>query len=126
MRTCVKCERPAAARLLCSSHYKQEFRAGRLEPTGRVKPKKAEGLQLLVQQGLNRSCVDCGDRPFGGGMRCLDCFNVRCQSKADSVPHQFPDPATYGTYVKGCRCRDCRAASAGVKRASRNRVKAAA
>ena len=30
----------------------------------------------LVRGGLNTSCVDCGDWPMDGGLRCQPCFTT--------------------------------------------------
>jgi hypothetical protein len=30
----------------------------------------------VVRGGLNTSCVDCGDRPMDGGLRCQPCFTT--------------------------------------------------
>jgi hypothetical protein len=40
---------------------------------------------LLAQKGENRCCVDCGDRPWGGGMRCLPCFQRRCKERQEQL-----------------------------------------
>jgi hypothetical protein len=124
MRTCAKCDRVASARGLCSRHYDILRNNTRLEEQPRLRPQKAEGVHALAQKGENRECVDCGDVPLFGGMRCLDCFQTRCDQRRHTTPHEFAEPPSYGCYVKGCRCSECRRFSAIVKR--RARAKAAA
>jgi len=125
MRTCVKCDSRATARGLCNRHYLQAKKHNfdgvhRAEPTVRTK------VEEWARAGENPACVDCGDLPLFGGMRCLDCFQSRCDRRKESEPHQYAEPPSYGCYVKGCRCRECRAASATVKRRNRLKAKAAA
>ena len=76
----------------------------------------------LAQQGTNTRCVDCQARPLFGGMRCLDCFHVRVKDKQGT--HVSDQPPSYSSYQGGCRCRECRRASADYSKA--RRVKAAA
>jgi hypothetical protein len=78
------CDRPLRARGLCEMHYQKEKRAG-LGELQRAKPRRAEGVELLAQKGENRCCVDCGDRPWGGGMRCLPCFQRRCKERQEQL-----------------------------------------
>jgi len=68
----------------------------------------------LARAGLNMSCVDCGASPFGGGMRCLGCFQARARKRAGE--HTSSEPVSYSTYAGGCRCRGCKKASADYKR----------
>jgi hypothetical protein len=84
MTTCahVACDRSTRARGLCEMHYGQLKRAG-LPPAVRRQPRQASGLQLDCQLGRNTRCVDCGDLPFGGGMRCLTCFQHRVSVRLD-------------------------------------------
>jgi hypothetical protein len=81
------CDRPSRARGLCEMHYQKEKRAG-LGELKRAKPKLAEGVELLAQKGENRCCVDCGDRPWGGGMRCLPCFQQRCRDRQEMLERE--------------------------------------
>jgi hypothetical protein len=76
------CERSQRARQLCDMHYTQLKRAG-LSPLKKKQPKRASGRQLDAQLGQNSNCVDCGERPLFGGMRCLPCFQVRCAERSD-------------------------------------------
>lgn len=75
----------------------------------------------LAREGLNRSCVECGTYPFGGGLRCLPCFQARARQNAGE--HTSSEPVSYATYAMGCRCRGCKKASAAYTR--RRRQKAA-
>jgi hypothetical protein len=72
----VGCDRPQRARTLCEKHYGQLKRAG-LGPLMRQPPRQAQGVQLDAQLGQNSNCVDCGQKPWHGGMRCWDCFKAR-------------------------------------------------
>jgi hypothetical protein len=78
----------------------------------------------LARDGVNTVCVDCGDRPYAGGMRCLSCFQARVHEKRGE--HMFGEPASNATYGRGCRCRPCRDAAAADTRQRRARKKAAA
>jgi hypothetical protein len=124
MRPCAKCDRPASARGMCNHHYQMARKLNLLEPAERMAPRKTQGVALLAQKGENPECVDCQDTPLFGGMRCMDCFKARCDSKRDTIPHEFAEPATYGTYARGCRCRQCKDACATVKRRSRAKTAA--
>ena len=68
-------------------------------------------LLELVRAGQNKTCVDCSDVPFGGGMRCLRCFNLRTTRNAGTehlcVRHQ-PGASCY--QICRCRCEGCREA----------------
>ena len=70
--------------------------------------------------GVNQFCVDCARRPFGGGMRCLPCFQARARAKAGD--HIVAEPPSNGTYAGGCRCRECRKAQAAYQRRRRARA----
>ena len=72
----------------------------------------------LAREGLNRSCVDCSDVPLFGGMRCYPCFYRKVVERRGE--HEADGPPGYATYVAGCRCRDCKAASAAYTRKRRN------
>jgi len=124
--TCVHvaCDRPQRARTLCERHYAQLKRSG-LGPLQRKKPSKAEGLQLWAQEGTNRECVECGEAPLFGGMRCLTCFQVRADWKRQTVPHRFPEPPSYSSYKRGCKCRECQDYCAAYTRGRRARQRAA-
>jgi hypothetical protein len=78
------CDRPSRARGLCEMHYQKEKRAG-LGELQRAKPKLAEGVEALAQKGENRCCVWCGNPPWGGGMRCLPCFQRRCKERQEQL-----------------------------------------
>ena len=71
--------------------------------------------------GVNQFCVDCARTPFGGGMRCLECFQLRVRVRAGE--HEAAERPSYATYAMGCRCRDCKRASAEYTR--KRRAKAA-
>jgi hypothetical protein len=126
--TCVHmmCDRPQRARRLCERHYMQLKRAG-LGELERKQPRRAQGIQLDAQLGQNSNCVNCGRKPWGGGMRCWPCFKGRVAERADSVrrsggnvwDEDAPQPAVSHScrkhepavvcYVKcGCRCGECR------------------
>ena len=78
----------------------------------------------LAQIGKNPACVDCDDVPLFGGMRCLTCFQSRV--RANRGEHVAPNPPSAAGYSNGCRCRDCRAASAAARKEARDRQRAAA
>ncbi len=124
MRTCAKCDRRASARGLCARHYDVLRNNTQLEAQPRLRPQKTEGVAALAQKGENRECVDCGDLPLFGGMRCLDCFQTRCDQRRNATPHEFVDPPSYGCYNRGCRCSECRRYSATVKRRARAKATA--
>jgi hypothetical protein len=109
------CDQPAKKKGLCSTHY------GRMM-YGRVGPQTT--MDELCQAGLNRECVDCGETPFGGGRRCLPCFQVRAEQNRGE--HVASEPPSSGTYSSGCRCRDCKDAAAEYTRQLRARRKVAA
>ena len=109
------CDNRAKKRGLCSVHY------GRMM-YGRVGPQTT--LDELCRAGLNGECVDCGDRPFGGGRRCLECFQRRAMSARGE--HVGSGPPSNAGYSNGCRCRDCKVAAADYQRERRARRKAAA
>jgi hypothetical protein len=119
--TCVHvaCDRPQRARTLCEMHYQQLKRSG-LGELQRKKPRQADGLKRDAQLGQNRCCVNCGDRPFGGGMRCLPCFQKRVDEKAGE--HTLEVPPGLTAYKYGCRCRRCRIASAKSQQRRRAKV----
>jgi hypothetical protein len=81
MRTCAKCDRPPAARGMCNSHYLKAKRAG-LEPVERAKPLLRSDVEELARTGENAACVDCDGIPMFGGLRCLPCFQVRCEQRS--------------------------------------------
>jgi hypothetical protein len=118
--TCVHvgCDRPQRARTLCEMHYGQLKRAG-LPTLMRTAPRQATGLQLDCQLGRNTACVDCGHRPYGGGMRCVPCFQKRVDEKSGT--HTSHLPTGVQAYEGGCRCRRCRIAAARFDTARRNR-----
>jgi hypothetical protein len=126
MTTCahVACDRSTRARGLCEMHYGQLKRAG-LPPAVRRQPRQASGLQLDCQLGRNTRCVDCGDLPFGGGMRCLTCFQHRVSVRLDTetahecVAHM---PSTNCYRTCRCRCRECREAVTEQKQRARRKV----
>ena len=77
------CFREVAARQFCNMHYLRRKRAGDLGVYERKAPRRPSVLERLAQEGRNERCVDCGDVPLFGGMRCLDCFRVRCAERSD-------------------------------------------
>jgi hypothetical protein len=108
------CERPHRARGVCEMHYGRLKRGG-LGELQRRQPRQATGLQLDCQLGQNHNCVDCGAvRPFGGGMRCLPCFQVRCEERAARLGHACLKHAAGASCYKMCQCRcgECRDAIA--------------
>ena len=122
--TCVHvgCDRPQRARTLCQMHYQQLKRSG-LPTYIRKQPRQAKGLQLDCQLGRNRSCVDCGDEPFGGGMRCLTCFQKRCDERQGT--HMSDREPGVSAYTDGCRCRRCTIAASKARKEQRHRKAAA-
>ena len=103
------CGRRQRARQMCEMHYGQAKRAG-LGELRRKMPERASGRKLDAQQGINSNCVDCWEKPYAGGMRCLPCFQARCDARAGT--HSVVQrPGTAG-YAAGCRCRGCREAAA--------------
>jgi len=77
----VGCGSKQRSRRLCERHYQQLKRSG-LGPLQRKQPARASGVQLWAQEGRNPDCVDCGDRPLFGGLRCLPCFQLRCDERS--------------------------------------------
>jgi hypothetical protein len=127
--TCVHalCERPQRARRLCEMHYGRLKRAG-LGELQRTPPRRADGVRLDAQLGQNSNCVNCGAKPWGGGMRCWTCFKVRVDERAVEVSRSVRTdvPVRSGfahecrkhqpgvaCYVKcRCRCSQCQDAKA--------------
>lgn len=104
----VACDGEAHGRGLCKRHYGQLLYRASREPRSTV-------LTLVerCQAGLNQDCVDCGARPLFGGRRCHDCFLLRRDARRGPDEHRFyGEPATVRSYQRGCRCADCRKASA--------------
>lgn len=84
-------------------------------------------MKALAQAGLNRACVDCGDLPFAGGMRCLPCFQHRVDTRLSEGHGCLEHGPSMVCYVScRCRCAACRKESARVKRESRQATKGAA
>jgi len=75
------CVRASRARGLCEMHYTRLKRKG-LDKSHRPEPRVPSLLERMAQEGRNRQCVDCGRVPLFGGMRCLDCFRVRCDERS--------------------------------------------
>ena len=69
------------------------------------------GVMEMARLGTNPACVDCGDVPFGGGMRCWDCFKARC-APAEKVEHVCTKHVSGVACYTICRCRcdECREA----------------
>jgi hypothetical protein len=70
---------------------------------------------LDAQAGQNTNCVDCGAKPFSGGMRCWACFKQRCDVRAEqrrAMPSvhecQVHRPSMYCYKACRCRCYGCR------------------
>jgi hypothetical protein len=104
----VACDRPQRARTLCEKHYTQLKRSG-LPTLIRQPPRKATGVRLDAQLGQNRNCVDCGEPPWGGGMRCWDHFKARCGQNAGTEHLCTRHPAGASCYqICRCRCEECR------------------
>ena len=124
--TCVhlECDRPARIRGLCERHYDSlRKRAKRLQAG--MSGEQRLTLRQLCNAGLNQACVDCGDAPLFGGLRCLDCFQIRCDSRKGSDEHLFTAKVpSMTTYRDGCRCAECREISARYQRHYRSRVAA--
>jgi hypothetical protein len=78
------CVRVVATRGICNMHYLRLRRSGELGSYERAKPRQPSLLERLAQEGRNRQCVDCGRLPLFGGMRCLDCFRVRCDERSSA------------------------------------------
>ena len=78
----------------------------------------------LARIGRNSRCVDCSAAPLFGGLRCLRHFQLRVlQNRGEHITAERP---SVGSYQAGCRCRDCRAASASARKQLRNQHRAAA
>ncbi|HEY7823345.1 MAG TPA: hypothetical protein VIG24_10945 [Acidimicrobiia bacterium] len=111
LRRCVNlmCDERQAQDGLCAAHWMRlaNSRDGEMVTT----------LKERCQAGVNTACVDCGSSPFGGGMRCLSCFQSLARQRAGE--HTIAEPPSYGTYTMGCRCRDCKRASANYTRLRR-------
>jgi hypothetical protein len=105
----VACDRPQRARTLCEMHYGQLKRSG-LGPLQRQQPRQAKGVRLDAQLGQNSNCVDCGAKPFGGGMRCWEHFKARCDERAGT--HLSSATPSAAGYASGCRCAGCRRGAA--------------
>ena len=71
----------------------------------------------LARAGENRRCIVCADLPFGGGLRCLPCFQARARENAGE--HRASERPSYATYASGCRCRACKRESAEYTRRRR-------
>ena len=92
----------------------------------------------LSRDGMNDACVDCGDAPFGGGMRCLPCMGKYVAKRRERVraglKGSIIDVHTCGKhrpsltcYVKcRCRCRTCRDYELDRERRRRERARSAA
>jgi hypothetical protein len=125
MSTCARCDRQIAARGLCNRHYLQARKHG-FEGVHHAGPVQRSQVEEMARTGSNPECVDCADVPLFGGLRCLECFQLRCDKRRHATPHKFVDPPSYGGYVKGCRCGECRSFSAYAKRRERAKTKVAA
>lgn len=73
--------------------------------------------QLDAHALQNTNCVDCGARPYAGGMRCWSCFKSRCDQRRR--PHEADVAPSVAGYKQGCRCDACRSSSASERRAQR-------
>ena len=78
----------------------------------------------LARAGHNTECVDCGDEPLFGGMRCVRCFRGKAEQRrrnlasgGEGKPGRYKkvgshtcakhEPAVV-CYIKcRCRCIDC-------------------
>ena len=117
----IGCDRTQRARRLCEMHYQQLKRNG-LGELKRKPPRVAKGVQLDAQLGQNTNCVDCGDKPFSGGMRCWACFKARCDRNAGTEHLCTRHPAGPSCYqICRCRCGECRAEVAKARREHRSR-----
>ena len=117
MAECVNmlCDQTAKKKGLCLTHYSRMHYA-------RTGPMTT--LDEMCRAGLNRECVECGEAPFGGGRRCLSCFQARAiANRGDHVASQPPSSSTYSS---GCRCRACKDAAAASTRERRAAKRAAA
>jgi hypothetical protein len=77
------CVRASRARGLCEMHYTRLKRKG-LDKLHRAAPRLPSILERLAQEGRNEQCVNCGGEPLFGGMRCLDCFRLRCEQRSSA------------------------------------------
>lgn len=119
------CDRTKRSRGLCDKHYAKVKRAG-LGELRKAQPKRATGRKLDCQLGQNFNCVDCGEPPLFGGMRCLPCFQSRCSSRMLEGHHCLKHSPGVGCYAMClCRCVSCRAEVARVQRERRALRKAA-
>ena len=67
-------------------------------------------VRELAREGLNTVCVDCSDFPWGGGMRCLKCFQAAALRRKEVTEHRCirhdPSPTCY--QLCRCRCDECK------------------
>jgi hypothetical protein len=62
-----------------------------------------------ARAGTNQFCVDCAERPWGGGMRCLPCFQLRVKRNAGTEHLCVRHPPGASCYqICRCRCRECK------------------
>ena len=85
----------------------------------------ADRPQLLetVRAGANTACVDCGDVPVDGGLRCYPCFRVCCEAK-DRVVHGTQRAVSRHRRDGESLCDPCRVFERDRKRAARRKVAA--
>ena len=81
MRTCELCDKPPAARGLCNKHYLAAKKEG-LGPAPKREPYQPSQVERLARDGRNPECIECGDEPLFGGLRCLPCFRRRCDERS--------------------------------------------
>ena len=125
MKTCERCARPARVRGFCDTHYKAAQRAGLHRVRQPVA--KAEGVKALAQAGENLRCVDCGNDPLFGGMRCLQCFQSRVKSRLlEAHKCKLHEPGSTCYTKCRCHCAACRAEVARLQKERRQRINEAA
>lgn len=116
----LRCDLEARSRGLCPTHYKRLMRRDdpvrlRQHPAAREK----SAAEARAADGVNQRCVSCGAPPLFGGMRCLPCFQARCEARREApgghvCRHHAP---SVNCYLRcACRCPGCRTAKAQDRR----------
>jgi hypothetical protein len=80
----------------------------------------------LAQIGKNPRCVDCGDEPLFGGMRCLRHFQAKVRERRGEHACLQHGPSVHCYSACRCRCQDCKDAANLARKQMRHRAKAAA
>jgi hypothetical protein len=119
----LRCELEARSRNLCPTHYKRLMRTEdpvrlRMTPDER----RQSDVEIRAADGVNDRCVGCGASPLFGGMRCLPCFQARCEARRQAPGGHVcrdHDPSVKCYLRCACRCAACRSAKSGYARSLR-------